>query len=370
MGRQAGENYFGGTMSMIKLAKSLGDKSKKEIIDEFIELYKENEKLKKKLRRYENPHTPPSKELRKHRCNFISKTGLGVGKRTGYKGATRKKRDPTDFINEFDNVCSQCGRHNGPKEIKEKIYEEIPDPQPTRIIQARWGVYKCGCGHCWESKPIEVPSKGLFGKNMQAQITLLRFDDRLPLRKTISAIERQYKTTLTSKAVYDVTKRVADKATPEYEKIKRKIRRTTHLHIDETKIKLQGKTYWLWIFRSRKNVFFVIHKKRNRTVLDEILGHNYKGIIICDGLSAYKEYTEYLQRCWAHILRETKEMAEKHEDAKSLHQWMKELFIKVKSVSIKDPPPKRKRLYDKCIVEMKRLIQIYSSYNHLIFSSW
>ena len=365
MDRQTGENYSGGTMNMIKLAKSLRDKSKKEIIDEFIELYKENEKLKKKLRRYENPHTPPSKKVRKNRCNFVSKTGLGIGKRTGYKGATRKKRDPTDFINEFDNVCSQCGRHNGPKKIKEKTYEETLDPQPTRIIQARWGVYKCSCGHCWESKPIEVPNKGLFGKNMQAQITLLRFDDRLPLRKTISAIERQYKTTLTSKAVYDVTKRVADKATPEYEKIKRKIRRTTHLHIDETKIKVQGKTYWLWIFRSRKNVFFVIHKKRNRTVLDKILGHNYKGIIICDGLSAYKEYTEYLQRCWAHILRETKEMAEKHEDAKSLHQWMKELFIKVKSASVKDPPDKRQILYDKCIAEMKRLIQIYSSYNHL-----
>ena len=47
MDRQTGENYSGGTMNMIKLAKSLRDKSKKEIIDEFIELYKENEKFKK-----------------------------------------------------------------------------------------------------------------------------------------------------------------------------------------------------------------------------------------------------------------------------------------------------------------------------------
>jgi len=109
----------------------------------------------------------------------------------------------------------------------------------------------------------------------------------------------------------------------------------------------------------------VIHKKRNRTVLDEILGYKYRGIIICDGLSAYKEYTKYLQRCWAHILRETKEMAEKHEDAKPMHRWMKELFAIVKSVSVKDPPEKRKKLYDKCIVEMRRLIQMYSSYQHL-----
>ena len=137
------------------------------------------------------------------------------------------------------------------------------------------------------------------------------------------------------------------------------------MNIDETKIKIQGKTFWLWIFRSRKNIFFVIHKKRNRTVLDEILGVNYQGIIICDGLSAYEEYTKYLQRCWAHILRETRELAKKYDDAKPMHKWMTDLFIIVKSASIKDPPVKRKELYNKCIQEMKQLIEIFSSYKHL-----
>jgi len=341
------------------------DKSKEEILDDFYEKYVESEKLKNKLRRYENPNTPPSKDERKSRTNFVSITGLAVGKKTGYKGATRKQKEPTDFINCFDNVCSQCGKHNKPTKVKRKIYEEIPDPQPVKIIKAEWGIYDCKCGHHWESKPREVPDKGIFGKNIQAQITLLRFDDRLPLRKTISAIERQFKTSLTSKAVYDVTKRVADKATLEYKIIMKKIRRATHLHIDETKIKIQGKIHWLWIFRSQKNVFFVIHKKRNRTVLDEILGYKYKGIIICDGLSAYEEYTKYLQRCWAHILRETKEMAEKYDDAKPMHNWMKDLFAIVKSASIKDPPKKRKKMYNQCIQEMKWLIEKFSSYNHL-----
>ncbi len=349
----------------MKLNSNYKEKSREEILDELIDKIIENEKLKKKLRRYENPHTPPSKDVRKSRTSFVSKTGLQVGKKRGYRGATRKLKEPTHFINSFDGICSQCGKHNKPKKIKEKSYEEIPDPQPTKVVKARWGIYECGCGHHWESKPREVPEKGIWGKNLQAQITLLRFDDRLPLRKTISAIERQYKTTLTSKAVYDVTKRVADKATQEYGEIKRKIRRATHLHIDETKIKIQGKTYWLWIFRSRKNVFFVIRKKRNRDVLDEILGHAYPGIIICDGLSAYEAYTKYLQRCWAHILRETREVAKTYDDAKPMHQWMKELFETVKSASVKDPPDKRQKMYDKCILQMKRLIQIFSSYSHL-----
>ena len=361
MGRQKSKSYT----YRVGLVDEYNKKSKDELVEDVVDKIIEIEKLKRKLRRYENPHTPPSKDERKSRTNFVSKTGLAVGKRTGYTGATRKQKEPTDFINCFDGICSQCGKHNNPVKVKTKIYEETPEPQPIKVIKTEWGVYDCKCGHHWESKPEEVPDRGVFGKNMQAQITLLRFDDRLPLRKTISAIERQFTTTLTSKAVYDITKRVADKATPAYKEIKRKIRRATNLHIDETKIKIQGKTHWLWIFRSRKNVFFVIHKKRNRTVLDEILGYKYHGCIICDGLSAYKEYTKFLQRCWAHILRETKEMAEKHNDAKPMHQWMKDLFAIVKSVSVKDSMAKRKRLYDKCVQEMKWLIEKFSSYQHL-----
>jgi transposase len=192
------------------------EKSKDEILEEFYEEYVKHEKLKRKLRRYENPHTPPSKDCRKSNTTFVSKTGLAVGKKKGYKGATRKQKEQTDILESFDNICSQCGHKSIPFEIKSKTYEEIPDPQPTKIIFSQWGSYKCKCGHCWESKPFEVPEKGQFGKNFQTQITLLKFDDRLPLRKTISSIERQYQTTLTSKAVYDITKRVADKITPEY----------------------------------------------------------------------------------------------------------------------------------------------------------
>lgn len=356
-------------MSLINLAESLDEKSKKEIIEEYIELYKDNQELRKKLRKYENPHTPPSKDERstetKARTNFVSKTGLPVGKKTGYKGRTRERKKPTHFINLFKGICSKCGKHNKPKEIREKVYEETPEPQPIKVTKSRWGYYECKCGNCWESKPEEVPDKGIFGKNAQTHITLLKFDDRLPLRKVVSAIDRQFNLALTSKGIYDVTKRVADKATPKYEEIKRKIRRAKYLHIDETKIKIQGVWYYIWIFISRKYVFFAIRKKRNKNVLDEILGYHYSGIIICDGLSAYKEYTKYLQRCWAHILRETKEMAEIYDDAKPLHQWMKDLFGVVKSVSIRDSLRKRKGLYDKCIQEMKWLIEIYSSYRHL-----
>jgi len=357
MGRKKGKSHT----YRISIKQNYEDLSKDELLEEVVDLVIENEKLKKKLRKYENPHTPSSKS-EKRRTSFISKTGLAVGKRRSYKGRTREKKKPTTFLNSFQSLCQKCGRHNKPKEIREKIYEEIPEPQPVKIIKARWGYYECKCGHCWESRHDDIPEKGIIGKNAQAYITLLKFDDRLPLRKTVSALERQFNLKLTSKAVYDITKRVGNKVTPEYKKVKRRIRRAKYLNIDETKIKIQGRWYYIWIFCSEKYVLFVIHKERNRKVLDEVLGYRYRGIIICDGLSAYKEYSEYLQRCWAHILRETKDLAERYDDAKPLHRWMKDLFAVVKSVNVRTSLGKRKKLYNKCIQEMNWLIEIYSSY--------
>lgn len=353
----------------IELKKEYRNFSKDELLDELVEMIIEKKKLERKLRKYENPHTPPSKDERKTdaktKNNFVSKTGLPVGKQTGYRGKTREKKKPNHFINNFDGICTKCGKSNKPKKIKTKIYEEISKPQPVKVIKAAWGCYECDCGNCWESKHKDTPEKGLFGKNAQTHITLLKFDDRLPLRKTVNALGRHYNLELSSKTIYDITKRVAEKVSPKYKEIQRKIRRAKNLHIDETKIKIQGTLYYVWIFRSSKFIFFVIRKERNRNVLDEILGYNYKGSIICDGLSAYKQYTKFLQRCWAHILRETKELAKKYDDAKPMHNWMTELFGKVKSASVKDSPDKRKEKYNKCIQEMKRLISIYSSYKHL-----
>ena len=136
MGRQEGKSCT----YRVSLLDDYKKKEKDELVEDVVDLIIENEKLKKKLRRYENPHTPPSKDERKSRTNFVSITGLAVGKRTGYKGATRKQKEPNDFINCFEGICSQCGKHNKPTKVKSKIYEEIPEPQPIKIIKAEWGI--------------------------------------------------------------------------------------------------------------------------------------------------------------------------------------------------------------------------------------
>jgi hypothetical protein len=75
-----------------------------------------------------------------------------------------------------------------------------------------------------------------------------------------------------------------------------------------------------------KDTFFVIRKSRGMKVLREVLTEKFQGIIVCDGGRFYPKFMEHLQQCWAHLLRESKDIAEKVEEAVPLHNALKVLY--------------------------------------------
>ena len=77
----------------------------------------------------------------------------------------------------------------------------------------------------------------------------------------------------------------------------------------------------------------------------EVLTRRFKGIIVCDGWKPYGMFTNRIQRCWAHLLRESKEIAEKFEEAIPLHKMLKELYEILNEALENDPPPKVRKTY-------------------------
>jgi len=54
-------------------------------------------------------------------------------------------------------------------------------------------------------------------------------------------------------------------------------------------------------------------------VLDEVLGKNFEGHMGCDGWKSYSNFTDRLQCCWAHLLREAEWLSERREEGKRLY---------------------------------------------------
>lgn len=312
--------------------------------------------LQKKLLAYENANTPSSKLRFPPR--IINENKKKPGQKEGHKGTTRETAHPTMTLEIIKEKCPHCNtKLNKPFKTTSKIIEEIPEPQPVEVTEYRINHYQCrNCGREVIAKaPLLENSK--FGVNTLTHVTLLKFEDRLPLRKVCSALKRQFNLDISSATVLDITKRVSDKLLGEYNKIKTSLRRSKSVNIDETGMRVGGLNFYLWVFTSKDVTLYVIRKSRGKDVVEEVLGEDYKGVIGCDGWTSYPSYTDKIQRCWAHLLREAKYLAVHNDSAKSLYQGLKKVFRKAKR---KKPPSKHK-----LILEMKQWIDYAGCYKEL-----
>jgi len=313
-----------------------------------IELYKAKTiELEARLAQYENPHTPPSLRRGRNRKKDNDNKGKS-GQKIGHKGVTRPHAVPDSQIEVTADRCPDCGSELGtPFRIESKIIEEIPEPQPVVVTEYKIAHYRCPC--CRKevvANDASCPHEGKFGNNAIAQATLLKYEDRLPHRKIQGTLKRLYRLQISPATIFDFTRRAAEAVQSEYDEILNKIRGAPILYVDETGIHVQGEKYWIWTFTTPSETFFVIRKSRGTKVLIEVLTRKFKGIIVCDGWKPYARFTNRLQRCWAHLLRESKELAEKFEEAIPLHDGLKELYEMLTRAIENDPPPEvRKTLW-------------------------
>jgi transposase len=305
--------------------------------------------LEARLAQYENAHTPPSLRRGRIRKKDPDKNNKGKpGQKMGHKGVTRPYATPDRQVEVTLDRCPDCGTDLGaPFRIDSKIVEEIPEPQPIMVTECKIAHYRCPCcrKEVVASNP-GCPNEGKFGNNVIAQATLLRYDGRMTHRRIQDAMMRLFGLKISPATILDLTRRAADAVQSEYDAILKKIRGASILYVDETSIHVQGERHWIWTFSTPSESFFVIRKSRGMKVLTEVLTRKFKGIIVCDGWKPYAKFTNRIQRCWAHLLRESKEIAEKFEEAIPLHNMLKELYEILTEALENDPPPKvRKNLW-------------------------
>jgi transposase len=323
----------------------------KEIIElqrQEIELLKARiRELEARLAKYENAHTPPSLRRGRNRKKCQNEDDKGKpGQKVGHKGLTRPQAKPDRQVEVKIDRCPDCGTKLGyPIKIESKIIEEIPKPRPITVTEYKIAHYRCPvCQKEVVASDENCPSEGIFGNNIIAQTTLMKYEDRLPHRKIQDALRRLHGLVMSPATILNLTRRAADSVQSQYNAILNRIRNSPIVYVDETSIDVQGELHWIWIFTTSSETFVVIRKSRGMKVLLEVLTRRFKGIIVCDGWKPYAKFTNRLQRCWAHLLRESKDIAEKYSEAIPLHNALKELYEILTEALENDPPPEVRKI--------------------------
>ncbi|MEA2055213.1 MAG: IS66 family transposase [Candidatus Thermoplasmatota archaeon] len=333
------------------------------------ELKEKNKKLENRLKLYENPHTPPSKQRFKKggRGGNIFSGRRGAPK--GHHGATRKTPEPDEAIPVTADCCPDCGCNLGESEnIETVIIEDLPPPQKIVVKRYEFHTYICPCcGLKFTTKHDDCPKTGVFGVDLLTYITMLRFHLRGVLRRTQSFLYHLCSFSISTAGIHNVLLRVGDACKNEYFRRLQQVKTARWRYTDETGFHVNGEKWWLWNFRTDQDVSLaVIRKSRGSKVLREIYGEKPpNGGNIVDGWRAYN-YLENVQRCWAHLLREVDDYKEKSEHGKHLSEEIHQKYQMLKDFLGKDPPMK-KRKHQKNIwdLEIAELVEKYSRFTEL-----
>lgn len=339
----------------------------KEACENCILLQGRVEELERRLLAYENAHTPPSKNKRRYPKR--EPTGNPIGAPQGHPGTTRPTPEPQKTIEVTQEFCEKCSHLLGkPAKIMKRIIEDIPAPQSVLVTQYNIHTYLCRyCTAVNISSHPDLPAEGRFGKNLMTQIALLKYEDRLPLEKIANNVQRQYHLVITPAAVLEILERVTGSCEPMYAAIRKHMQYASNVYADETGQKVQGKQWWTWVFVTLTHMLFLIRKSRGQKPIEEVLGSDYSGILNCDGWRSYPQKVKRIQRCWAHLLREAKWLAEKEEgQALLLYQELCALFEKIKQLRAAVlAQQEREEQYQSLIAHMQHVINRANAYTEL-----
>lgn len=358
------------------LANTLEKKSKKEVIQDFIELHKEKtsleeqkkelekekQELENELKKYKNSNTPSSanKHIKPNNQGTKAKKSTKRGAPTGHKGATFQWPVSDEIIPVTTDRCGLCNNPNIEPTGYVKTKKVICHIKAKTIIK-EYRQYEFKCLDCFSltlAPHKDIPDKGNYDKNIESLVNYYKFRARLPHGLITDVMNHIHDVPMTPPTSLEITRRGSEKLKPHYNELEEQIRESDVVHSDETSHSVMGQNHWVWVFCNSLISLFKFNKERGGDIVERVLGKDFQGCLVSDGWRTYKVYVEKygirLQRCWDHLRREVKhECKEKHPD---LYKWCCDIYCMTKKGRKYKQKSRRHDIFEKCKAELERLV--------------
>jgi transposase len=288
----------------------------------------EIEILKRQLKSYENPNTPSSKKRKKNTERDNNKPRF-PGKPEGSLGGGVELPPPDEVKEHKLDACPSC--NSKLKEIGMRKHTTLDLPEkPIIVTEHRILKYFCKC--C--NKEVEAQlQNGIYGKRLQSLVILLK-NMTNSHDKIASLIRELGAPSFSTAQVQAIASNYAAKLNPIRQNILDKIREALYLHADETGFRKDGRNGFIWGIFTKSYAIFSAEMSRAKNCITELLPC-YKGVVVRDGYSVYNQFLT--QRCWAHLLREFKELAIDNIEIDVQYKRVKLLYEQLKV--LKEKPP-------------------------------
>jgi hypothetical protein len=225
------------------------------------------------------------------------------------------------------------------------------------------------CGVCGkralpklEDQEIGAVGKRRFGASVQSLVTVLNIAGRLPIRMIRRMLRETCGLHLSNGSVVKLLDGARATAEPTVRELLEQVRASSSVCADETGWREDGVNGYLWTFATPTLRYYEYRHSRAGQVAVEVLGENFGGTVTCDFYAAYNKLGAVLQRCWPHLLRDAKDLAEINADRPEVAAWreaLKALYLEAKTFH-HDNPRKRTRARRYFEAQATKLAQPYA----------
>jgi transposase len=307
------------------------------------QLQQENESLKnekarieKEFEEFKSKHAHTVSELRnalKIKPNL--KTPLPLGAPKGHKGYARRVPERIDCVKALiPKRCPECNSKlpGDTQEIRSRHVTDVA--LVSKAKTTRYDIHRKYCRKC--KKLVEPEIKGAlpharFGLNLMLLIMYLRLGLRLPGNKVCEYLKTMYDLSISEGEIVHVLKQLVLAFGDYYVHLEKLVKIARVKHADSTSWRVNGKSYFAWVFIASGIVLYKIRKRNNHKVALHFLGKQKGNTLVVDRHAAFRLLAQkvgfLLQLCWAHILQDSKQLAENFgAEGKYIHKHLKKIF--------------------------------------------
>lgn len=306
-----------------------------------------------------NSSKPPSSyglEKPSRTQSLREKSGKKPGGQFGHNGVTLKQiADPDAIERHKVSSCPHCNTDLTRVPVsgisKRQVFD-IPPIKAQVVTEHQFEVKRCP--RCL--KKVDAQITGIsntpvqYGPNSKAVVSYLHAYNFIPDDRTAKTMQDLFGMSLSVATVKNIVEECAFNVYPMTKRIKDRLIDAPVKCVDETGIRIDGKTKWIHTVCNDKLTYYRIPRKRS-----DILP-NLKGVVVHDYFRSYYSQLKGVQHalCNAHILRELRAVSEIDKEP-----WAKDMSkalimaLKVSQQNSDGVPAKWitkfKNLYDKII---------------------
>jgi len=281
------------------------------------ELEKENQHLRQQLGQAEREQ---NRQAHPFRREYSSARPKKPGRRKGHKADLRPLPAPEQIDRVIDVPLDACPMCQAPLYDQGRVVQYQTDLPPIVPIITQFNIESGYCSCCrqyWQGRHPDQTSDaiGVAGNTLGPVVLTMAAEMKHRLgvsyRKICDFLHTYCQLKVCPAAFIRAEQRLADLAKPTYELLLEALRQSHVVHADETGWRVGRLNAWLWVFSSKQVTLYVIRTgtgARGHQVPQDILGPDFDGYLVVDGLKSYDVLEVAKGRCNGHLLRRCKKL--------------------------------------------------------------